>query len=108
PIQTVSDSRPPVPSDTATRERDTLPAMPRKKLPAALARNALARAATARDRTLSEARAILSEIRRKQVQIADAFYDIGELLLKLRRDPIPKLLGRDSFDEVCEKDLGIS
>jgi hypothetical protein len=82
--------------------------MPARKLPTALAKRAVATAEAAQKRALTEARAVIAEIRRKQAQIADAFYDIGELLVRLKRPVAIRALGRTSFGEVCEKDLGMS
>jgi hypothetical protein len=80
----------------------------RRKLPTALAKRAVATAEAAQMKSLAEARAVIAEIRRKQAQIADAFYDIGELLVRLKKPAAIRVLGRASFGEVCEKDLSMS
>ena len=56
----------------------------RKKLPPALAKNALAKAEVARAKLLRRAHDDVSLIKRKQTEITDAFYDIGEALIRLR------------------------
>jgi hypothetical protein len=80
----------------------------KNKLPAALAKRALAKAEAAEKRLLRQALDDISLIRRKQRDIADAFFEIGEALARLRKDPIPKLLHRSGFGELCEVDLEIS
>ncbi len=85
------------------------PAMAAKrKLPTALARRAAEKAEAAKQRGVAEARAVIAEIRRKQAQISDAFFDIGELLLRLKKANAPKLLERGSFAELVEQDLHMS
>lgn len=80
----------------------------KKKLPLALAKNALEKAEGARARLLERARDDVALVVRRRGEITDAFYDIGEALLRLREDPVPRLLGRSGFAELCTKDLGIS
>lgn len=59
-------------------------------------------------RLLAAARADLSLVQKRRTEIAEAFYDIGQALSRLRRDPIPKLLGYRSFGRLCRDRLGIS
>jgi hypothetical protein len=80
----------------------------KKKLPTALARRAAEKAEAAKERGVAEARSIIAEIKRKQAQISDAFFDIGELLLRLKKANAPKLLGRASFADLVEQDLRMS
>lgn len=48
-------------------------------------------------------RCVRTDIARKRLQIADAFYEIGEALARLHAAPVPKLLGHASFAELCER-----
>ncbi|MBI2388480.1 MAG: hypothetical protein HYV09_02585 [Deltaproteobacteria bacterium] len=82
--------------------------MATKKLPKTLAENAKRKADAARARLLAQAREDVALIKRRKQEITEAFYDIGEALLRLRKDPIPKLLGFDGFGELCSKGLGVA
>ncbi|MBL8715615.1 MAG: hypothetical protein JNL79_06445 [Myxococcales bacterium] len=78
------------------------------KLTPALAERAAAKASAARDRLLKQAREDVALVKRRKAEIAEAFYDIGEALLRLRKDPIPKLLGHKGFADLCRSGLGIA
>ena len=91
---------------TTRRRFDNLEGM--SKLPLALARRAERASKLKLARVIAAARADIAFIRRKKSEIADAFYDIGEALVRLRAKGVPSALGRRSFAELCEKDLGIS
>lgn len=80
----------------------------KKKVPAALAERAHELADAAKKRLLKQAREDIALIKRRKAEISEAFYDIGEALLRLRKDPIPKLLGYDGFAELCTGALAIS
>jgi hypothetical protein len=80
----------------------------RKKLPVALVKNAAEKAQAAKKSLLARAKADLALIARKKLEIADAFYEIGEALARLHAAPIPKLLGHASFAELCEQRLEMS
>jgi hypothetical protein len=79
-----------------------------KKLTPALARRADALAKAARARMLAAAREDLALIQRRKAEIAEAFYDIGEALVRLRKEPIPKLLGFKGFVDLCKRGLSIA
>ncbi len=79
-----------------------------RKLSPALAERAAATAAAARARLLKQAREDVALIKRRKAEITEAFYDIGEALLRLRKDPIPTLLGHRGFTELCKQGLGIA
>ncbi len=78
------------------------------KLSPALAKRAGALAAAARTRLLDQAREDIALIKRRKAEIAEAFYDIGEALLRLRKEPIPKILGFKGFSDLCKRGLDIS
>ncbi|MBI2389599.1 MAG: hypothetical protein HYV09_08385 [Deltaproteobacteria bacterium] len=80
----------------------------KSKLTPALAKRASALAEAARLRLLKQAREDVSLIKRRKSEIAEAFYDIGEALLRLRKEPIPKLLGFKGFNELCRQGLDLS
>jgi hypothetical protein len=84
------------------------PAPQKSKLPPALAKRAAATATAAKKRALARAADDLALIARKKLEIADAFYEIGEALVRLRADGIPQLLGYASFAELCETRLELS
>lgn len=77
-------------------------------LPAALAERAAKKAADAKANLLARARADLALVLRRKAEITEAFYDIGEALVRLREDPIPRLLGYASFGALCAEELGLS
>ena len=79
-----------------------------KKLPAALAKNAAAKAEAAKRTLLARAKDDLALIARKKVEIGEAFYEIGEALARLRAAPVPRLLGFASFADLCEVGIEIS
>ncbi len=83
-------------------------APPPNKLPAALVKRAEQQAAAKRARLAKEARDDIALIRRRQAEIAEAFYDIGEALVRLKRPDVAQAAGRASFKELCEKDLEMS
>ncbi|MBI2391257.1 MAG: hypothetical protein HYV09_16835 [Deltaproteobacteria bacterium] len=80
----------------------------KSKLTPALAKRASALAEAARQRLLKQAREDLALVKRRKAEIAEAFYDIGEALLRLRKEPVPKLLGYEGFAELCTRGLQIS
>jgi hypothetical protein len=59
-------------------------------------------------RLLREARTDIALIKRRQARIAEDFFDIGEALVRLKRPGVVEALGRASFAELCERDLGMS
>jgi len=78
------------------------------KLPAALAKRAEEEIKAKRSRLEDEARGDIALILRRRERIAEDFYDIGEALLRLKRPGVAEALKRESFKEVCEKDLAMS
>lgn len=77
----------------------------RAMLPAALAKRAEKAIAAKKARLEGEARADVALIRRRREVIGEAFYDIGLALMRLKRPGVAEALGRESFREICEKDL---
>jgi hypothetical protein len=55
-----------------------------------------------------EAKELIALVRRRKDDIADAFYDIGEALAKLKSREMIVALGLRSFAEVCETKLSMS
>jgi len=55
----------------------------------ALAKRASTLAEAARERLVKQAREDLALIKRRKAEIAEAFYDIGEALKRLRKEPVP-------------------
>jgi len=80
----------------------------RARLNPALAKRAAQKAEAAHARDLVQARRDVALIVRRKAQIVDAFYDIGEALVRLQRPQAIAALHRRGFGEVCERDLGIS
>lgn len=78
------------------------------KLTPALAQRAAALAEAARQRILRQAREDVALVKRRKAEITEAFYDIGEALLRLRQAEVPKALGYRSFGELCKNGLGLS
>jgi hypothetical protein len=77
-------------------------------IPVALARRAQAAAVAKQERLLREARELVAMVKRRKKEITEAFYDIGEACARLQDKAMVAALGRKSFAEVCEKDLGMS
>jgi hypothetical protein len=65
----------------------------KKALPAALATRANAAASARLARIVAEAKRDLALIKRRRAGIADAFYDIGEALVRLKRREVVIALG---------------
>jgi hypothetical protein len=78
------------------------------KTNAALVRRATAAAEAKKKRLLAEARGLVALVSRRKKEIAEAFYDIGEALARLRQEDMLAVLGRRSFAEMCERDAGVS
>jgi hypothetical protein len=91
-----------------TKPAGEKPSTSRAKLPAALAKRAEQAVAAKRARTAKEARADIALIKRRKKRIAEDFYDIGVALARLKRPGVAEVLGRESFREICEKDLEMS
>jgi hypothetical protein len=79
-----------------------------KRLPAALAKRAVAASSAKLARVLDEATRDIALIRRRRAEISDAFYDIGEALVRLKRREVVLALGCKTFAELCEKHVAIS
>jgi hypothetical protein len=88
---------------TTTKQRET-----KATLPKALVRRAAALSAHKRARLVAEAKELIALVRRRKDDIADAFYDIGEALAKLKSREMIVALGLRSFAEVCETKLSMS
>ncbi len=78
------------------------------RLPKALAKRAEASAAAKRRRLAQEALVDIAFIKRKRAQINEAFYDIGETLVRLKVPEVVGALGYKTFVELCDKELEIS
>lgn len=88
-------------ANKATREKTAA-------LPKALAERAEAKAAEARAKARQEALALVELISARSHHIEDAFYDIGEALLRLREPRLFKALDANTFAELTRRRLGMS
>jgi hypothetical protein len=79
-----------------------------RKLPPALARRDAAAARAKLARLREAAAADVALILRRKAEISEAFFDIGEALGRLKPPAAWRALGRRSFAELCETDLGLS
>lgn len=89
----------------------TLAATAKKKLgglPPALAKNAAAASLAKVERLREEALGAIALVKRKQSQVAEAFYEMGQALAILKRKEVVAALGRTSFEEICKRDLSMS
>ena len=77
------------------------------RLSPALAKRATAAASAKRGRLLAEAHELIALIKRRKKEVTEAFYDIGEACVRLQDKAMVAVLGRSSFADVCEKDLGL-
>jgi hypothetical protein len=57
---------------------------------------------------LDQATRDIALIRRRRAEISDAFYDIGEALVRLKRREVVLAMGCKTFAELCEKYVAIS
>ena len=57
---------------------------------------------------VSKARADIALINRRKHEIATAFYDMGEALLRLKRPEVWRALGHESFASMCDVELEMS
>lgn len=80
----------------------------KKRLPAALAKRAATAAQGKIARLVAQAKEDIALIQRRRAEISDAFYDIGEALIRLKRREIVAAMGCRSFAELCERLIGIS
>lgn len=84
----------------STRQRAT-------HVPPALLENTAKLAARAQARLAAEGRVLISFIQERKAEIAAAFYDIGEALVKLKKPGIAQARGHASFYAMCDADLGL-
>lgn len=80
----------------------------KRSVPGALAKRAERAASMKLSRILAEAKADIALVKRRRAEISEAFYDIGEALVRLKRREVIGALGCRSFAEVCERHAGIS
>ena len=80
----------------------------KKKLPAALVKNAEAAAKAKLARVVAEARRDIALIQRRRSEINEAFYDIGEALARLKRPGVYEAMGAKTWKSFCESQLEIS
>lgn len=82
--------------------------MPTKaKVPSGLVKNAAKVSARALANLARRAHADISLIKARKADIADAFYDIGEALVRLRARGVPEALGYPNFETLCEREVGL-
>ncbi len=78
------------------------------RVPAALAKRAEAAAKGKLARLVAEAKGDIALIARRRAEISEAFYDIGEALVRLKRREVVAAMGCRSFAELCERHVGLS
>ena len=81
---------------------------PASKLDKSLVENAAAVARRSAERRREEAQSLVDLIRRRMGAIAEAFFDIGEALNKLRHEKMFGALGFATFRALVEGELGLS
>lgn len=74
----------------------------------ALAKRAERAAKLKLTRIVKAARADIALIRRRKRDVEDAFYDMGQALLRLKAPEVVRALGHRSFAELCTKELEVS
>jgi len=82
--------------------------MAKKTLSAALARKDAAAAKGKVERLREAARSDIALVLRRKTEIAEAFFDIGQALTRLKEPAAWRAMGRKSFAELCAKDLSLS
>lgn len=80
----------------------------KRKLPAALAKRARQAVEAAKKRRVQRARADIDLIRRRKGDIVEAFYDIGEALVRLKAPGIAATLGYPTFYAMCHAEVGLA
>ncbi|GAC1518406.1 MAG: hypothetical protein NVS3B10_20340 [Polyangiales bacterium] len=90
------------------RTKETDEGAGRRALPAALAKRAAALSRQKIARLVSEARKDIALLRRKRGDIAAAFYDMGEALVRLKKPDVYGAFKRPSWEAFCEAELAIS
>jgi hypothetical protein len=80
----------------------------KKGLPPALAERASKLASKAKERLIAQARADIALIKRRKAEIAEAFYDIGEALVRLKKPGVAAALGYDDFYAMCKAEVGLA
>ena len=78
------------------------------RAPVALARRAEAAAQAKITRLVAQAKEDIALIARRRADISDAFFDIGEALVRLKRREVVAAMGCRTFAELCEKHVGLS
>lgn len=79
-----------------------------KRAPAALAKRAEAAASAKLTRLVAEAKRDIALIQRRRSEIAEAFFDIGEALVRLKRREVILAMGCRTFVELCQRHIGLS
>lgn len=79
-----------------------------KHVPVALARRAEALSRAKKKRLLAEAESLIALVGRRKREIAEAFYDLGVALKRLKDKEILLVLGCRSFDQLCGEKLDLS
>lgn len=94
----------------ANGAREAKPARAGSKstLNAALVANAAKSAEQRLARLRSQAQDDIDLVKVKQTQIVDAFYEIGQALVRLKADGVAQAMGREGFADLLEKELGMS
>ncbi len=77
-------------------------------IPVALAKRAEAAAKSKVARLVAQAKEDIALIMRRRADISEAFYDIGEALIRLKPREVVGAMGCRSFSELCEKHISIS
>lgn len=80
----------------------------KKKLPAALVKNAAAKRDARQERLRAQGAAAVALIIGRRQDIAADFFEVAEALRVLQSDGVAEALGRASFEEVCERDLDMA
>ena len=78
------------------------------KLTPALAKRAARAAKSKLTRIVAQGRADIALVRLKKKVISDAFYEMGEALLRLKDPVVYRALGHKSFAALCEKEVELS
>jgi hypothetical protein len=79
-----------------------------RKIPAALAKNAAKSARLHKVRVTALARDDIALIRLKKMEIAEAFFEVGEALARLRKKGVADALGYGGFTELVKNELDFS
>ena len=91
-----------------TKGKPSIKTAKKRALPVAFVKHAERLAAGKRARIEREAREAIALIRRRKAEIAEAFYDIADALVRLSEPVVLSVVGHATIYELADKEVGLS